>query len=165
MVSRGGREILERMVDRSLREPTASRSLIGPIVGAVVELLAQAQTGRLETLARRWRHRESLLSKAERFLRCNLGRPFDGKALATAVGATERSVQKHFLEAYGMPPGQWARCLALHYARKRLLETDPKLFTVEGIAHELGFRHMGRFAGQYEELFGEYPSATLSRAG
>jgi transcriptional regulator GlxA family with amidase domain len=107
--------------------------------------------------------RGSLLSKAERFLNCNIGRPFDGKALATAVGATERSVQKHFQEAYGMTPGRWARCLALHHARKRLLETDPARFTVEGIAQELGFRHMGRFAGYYQDLFGEYPSATLSR--
>jgi transcriptional regulator GlxA family with amidase domain len=79
------------------------------------------------------------------------------------VGATERSVQKHFQEAYGMTPGRWARCLALHHARKRLLETDPARFTVEGIAQELGFRHMGRFAGYYQDLFGEYPSATLSR--
>jgi AraC-like DNA-binding protein len=163
MVPRAGRETLERMVNHSLREPAASHSLIGPIVGSVVDLLAQSQTGRLESLTRRWKHRESLLSKAERFLRGNLGRPFDCKALATAVGATERSVQKHFLEAYGMTPGQWARCLALHHARKRLLVTDPTRFTVEGIAHELGFRHMGRFAGHYENLFGEYPSATLSR--
>jgi AraC-like DNA-binding protein len=163
MVPRAGRETLERMVEVSLRQPAASRSMIEPIIGAIVELLSHAQSDRLETLARRWRHRESLLYKAEGYLRCNLGRPFDCKGLAAAVGATERSVQKHFLGAYGMTPGQWARCLALHHARKRLLATDPARFTVEGIAHELGFRHMGRFAGHYEDLFGEYPSATLSR--
>jgi AraC-like DNA-binding protein len=165
MVPRAARESLERMVDVSLRRPERSRSMIEPIIGTIVDLLDHAQTGRLESLARRWRHRESLLSRAEHYLHTNLRRPFDCKALASAVGATERSVQKHFLEAYGMTPGQWARCLALHHARKRFLHTDPKCFTVEGIAHELGFRHMGRFAGQYEDLFGEYPSATLSRPG
>jgi AraC-like DNA-binding protein len=163
MVPRAGRIILERMVERSLRKPSASHSMIEPILGAVVELLSHAQSGRLETLARRWRQRESLLTRAERFLQSNLGQPFDSKALAATVGATERCVQKHFLEAYGMTPGQWTRCLGLHHARKRLLATDPKRFTVEGIAHELGFRHMGRFARHYENLFGEYPSATMSR--
>lgn len=163
MVPRAARQALERMVDLSLRQTLASASMIGPIMGSLAALLSHAQTGGLETLARRWRHREALLAKAEQFLRANLGRPFDGKALARAAGATERSVQKHFLEAYGMSPGQWARCLVLHHARKRLLETDPARFTVEGIAHEFGIRHMGRFAGHYKDLFGEYPSATLSR--
>jgi AraC-like DNA-binding protein len=163
LVPRAGREVLERMVEISLRKTSASHAMIEPIIGTIVELLAHSQSDRLQTLSRRWRHRESLLSKAEGYLRGNLGRPFDCKGLAAAVGATERSVQKHFLEAYGMTPGQWARCLALHHARKRLLLTDPTRFTVEGIAHELGFRHMGRFAGHYENLFGEYPSATLSR--
>jgi AraC family transcriptional regulator, ethanolamine operon transcriptional activator len=163
MVPRAARQALERMVDLSLRQTQASASMIGPIMGSLAALLSHAQTGGMETLARRWRHREALLAKAEQFLRANLGRPFDGKALARAVGATERSVQKHFFEAYGMSPGQWTRCLVLHHARKRLLETDPARFTVEGIAHELGIRHMGRFAGHYKDLFGEYPSATLAK--
>lgn len=163
MVPRAARETLERMVDLLLRDAAAGQSMIEPIIWCIVELLAYAQTGKLETLARRWRHRETLLSKAERHLRSHLGHPFDGKALATAVGATERCVQKHFLDAYGMTPGQWARCLSLHHARKRLLGTDPSRFTVEGIAHDLGFRHMGRFAGHYQELFGEYPSVTLAK--
>lgn len=164
MVPRAGRLLLERMVERSLRQASASHSMIKPILGTLVDLLSLGQTGRLETLSRRWMHRESLLSKAECFLRGNLGQPFDCKALAAAVGATERSLQKHFLEAYGMTPGEWNRCLALHQARKRLLMTDAARFTVEGIAHELGFRHMGRFAGYYEGLFGEYPSSTLARS-
>lgn len=163
MVPRAGREMLERMVELSLRKTAASCSMIEPIIGAIVELLSHEQTGNHEALAGRWQRRESLLSKAELFLRSNITRPFESKVLATAVGTTERSVQKYFLEAYGITPGQWARCLALHHARKRLLVTHPTQFTVEGIALELGFRHMGRFAGHYEALFGEYPSATLSR--
>jgi AraC family ethanolamine operon transcriptional activator len=163
MVPRAARQALERLVNLSLRKTTPIHSMIEPIMGSIVELLSHAQTGRLEMLARRWRHREVLLAKAEEYLRSYISQPFDSKALARAVGATERSVQKHFLEAYGLSPGQWARCLVLHHARKLLLETEPARFTVEGIAHELGIRHMGRFAGYYKELFGEYPSATLSR--
>ena len=164
MVPRSGRETLERLVDASLRRPDVY-PVVDSILGTIAELISHSQNGRLDVLARRWRHRESLLLKAEQFLRCNLGMPFDSKALANAVGVSERSLQKHFLEAYGITPSHWARCLALHHARKRLLQTNPKRFTVEGIAAELGFRYMGRFAGHYEALFGEYPSSTLARSG
>lgn len=163
MVPRGGRETLERLVEISLRAP-AGGTMVDSILGTIAELLSHAQIGRLDVLARRWRYREVLLLKAEQFLRYNLGTPFDCKALANAVGVSERSLQKHFFEAYGISPSHWARCLALHHARKRLLQTDSKRFTVEGIAAELGFRHMGRFAGHYEALFGEYPSSTLASA-
>lgn len=83
---------------------------------------------------------------------------------AGSNGEWERCLQMHFLDAYGMTPGRWARCLALHRVRDRLLKTDPARFTVEGVARECGFRHMGRFASYYEELFDEFPSATLTKA-
>jgi len=157
------RAALDQIVQRSFRLPATSLSQIGPILGAAAELLSHAQAGLLSVLARRWRERQTLLNRAEQFLRASAGRPFDSRALATAAGASERTLQLHFLEAYGMTPGGWARCRALHRVRDRLLKTDPERFTVEGVAQECGFRHMGRFAAYYAELFGECPSATLSR--
>ena len=164
-VARPERLALDRMVQRSFRDPQATFSMIGPITGAIAELLAHAQTGMLSALAQRWRNREILLSRAEHFLRIKAECPFDAQALAAAVGATERSLQLHFLDAYGMTPGQWARCRALHQVRDRLLRTDARRFTVEAIAHECGFRHMGRFSSYYRELFDEFPSETLARVG
>lgn len=57
---------------------------------------------------------------------------------------------------------QWARCMALHEARRRLRAHDRGDASVEEIARNCGFRHMGRFAGYYGALFGEFPSATLA---
>lgn len=155
---------LDRMVQRSLHQPKTSVSMIGPILGTIAELLAHAQTGTFASLARRWRNRAELLSRADHYLQLSAGSPFDSKALAAAVGSTERSLQMHFLDAYGITPGHWARTLALHRVRDRLLKTDAAKFTVEGVAHECGFRHMGRFSAYYEDLFGEFPSATLRTA-
>lgn len=157
------RSELERMVERSFLEPQSSHLLIEPIIGWVVDLLFELRNGRPAGMARKWKRRVELLDRAERYLKSHLGQPFDCKSLALAVGVTERSLQKHFRERYGMSPGHWARCLSLHHARKRLLECDPRRFTVESVARESGFGHMGRFAGSYEELFGEFPSATLAR--
>ena len=153
---------LDRMVQRSVRKPDTSCSMIAPILGTIAELLAHAQTGTLASLARRWQNRADLLSSAERYLQLNLGAPFDSKALAAAVGVSERCLQMHFLHAYGITPGHWARCLALHRVRDQLLKTDARKFTVEGVAQEYGFRHMGRFSAYYDELFGEFPSLTLA---
>jgi AraC family ethanolamine operon transcriptional activator len=162
LVPRAHLRELDRMVQRTLHQPKTSVSMIDPILGTIAELLAHAQTGTPASLARRWQHRAELLSRADHYLQLSAGVPFDLKALATAVGATERSLQMHFHDAYGITPGQWARTLALHRVRDRLLKTDARKFTVEGVAHECGFRHMGRFSAYYENLFGEFPSATLA---
>jgi transcriptional regulator GlxA family with amidase domain len=153
---------LDRMIQRSLHKPETTVSMIEPILGTIAELVAHAQTGTLGSLARRWQNRAELLNRADHHLRLNAGVPFDLKALASAVGTTERSLQMHFLDAYGITPGHWARTFALHRVRHRLLKTDATRFTVEGVALECGFRHMGRFSAYYRELFGEFPSATLA---
>jgi transcriptional regulator GlxA family with amidase domain len=90
--------------------------------------------------------------------------PLTFGCLAVEVGATERSLQRHFARAYGISPLQWARCLALHAVRERLQTINPRLLTIEGVARDFGFAHMGRFAEYYHALFGELPSATVRSA-
>lgn len=97
LVPRSARLALERMVDLSLHQTTECLPMSGPILEYILDLLTHSQTGSMETLAKRWRHREELLAKAELYLRANLARPFDGRALSRFVCATERCIQKHFL--------------------------------------------------------------------
>ena len=154
---------LDKLVEKSMRPNAASARWVSPILGALVDMLEHARKGTLMTIRKRWRHREVLLRKADEYLRAYVGAPFNSKALAGFVGTTERSLQLHFHDAFGMTPGQWARCLALHRVRSQLLETGAVRFSIEGIARDCGFRHMGRFASYYHELFGELPSETLQR--
>jgi AraC-like DNA-binding protein len=163
-VPRGHLRELDAMIQRSLRNPFTSAEMVEPMLGTIAEMIVHTQSATYSDLARRWRNRARLLDRAEQYLKMNAGTPFNSKALATAVGITARMLQMHFIDAYGISPGHWARCLALHRVRDRLLKTDSSKFTIEGLAHECGFRHMGRFSAYYHDLFGEFPSATMTAA-
>ncbi len=162
-VPRSERAALDRMVRCLWTHPVSGALMIGPILGKIAEILdglrrklsREADSGEIRRVA--------LLTRADDYLRASIAHPFDLKSLANAVGANARSLQRYFMDAYGLTPLQWARCLALHHVRKRLLASNLKKFTIEGAAREYGFRHMGRFSIHYRELFGESPIETLRR--
>lgn len=157
-------DCLDAQVQQSVRRPEVSRAIIRPILGTIAELMAGSTGNRLADMGARWRHRGFMLQRAEKYLQSNVGQPFDSKALAHAVGTTERNLQIHFKNVYGFTPGQWARCIALHRIRESLRRPESARFTVEGLAREGGFTHMGRFSRYYAELFGELPSETFRRS-
>jgi AraC-like DNA-binding protein len=158
------RELLDVLVQRSLQRPEASVAMIRPILGVVAEIMSGSSNDAAADIGTRVRQRQLLLKRADTYLRSNVGQPYDSKALARAVGTTARNLQIHFQQAYGITPGEWARCVALHRVRDSLRCADAARFTVEGLARECGFTHMGRFARYYTELFGELPSVTLRKA-
>jgi AraC-like DNA-binding protein len=84
-------------------------------------------------------------------------------SLCAAAGMSERRVRQAFYECYGMSPTAVLRIAALRRVRRSLLRGPPTRDAVSRAASDFGFWHLGRFAGQYRALFGESPSATLSR--
>ena len=83
--------------------------------------------------------------------------------LCAASGFGERRVRAAFYECYGMSPTAALRIAALHRVRRALLDRPPTRDAVSRAASDFGFWHLSRFAGEYRALFGESPSATLSR--
>jgi transcriptional regulator GlxA family with amidase domain len=83
--------------------------------------------------------------------------------LARASGVSPRTVYRAFRRLYGEPPARLQRRDRLESARARLEAGRPG-DSVTSVALDLGFEHLGRFAGHYRRLFGEPPSATLRRA-
>lgn len=83
-------------------------------------------------------------------------------ALARATGVSARALQKAFAKAGEPPPMTYLRHLRLQRVRAELADasrTRPSAVTT--VASRWGFVHLGRFAQQYRQLFGEHPSQTL----
>jgi transcriptional regulator GlxA family with amidase domain len=84
--------------------------------------------------------------------------------LGQATGVSARSLQKSFQRSGQHPPMTYLRRLRLHRVRDELARSSASTVTVTMVAGRWGFLHLGRFAEQYRQLFGEGPSETL-RAG
>lgn len=162
-VSAIGRATLDEMIQKLWLHPASGALMMTSILETLAVLISEAHgepmpESRLSLVKRR-----ALLARAEKHINANAAKPFDLQSLVSSSGATARTLQREFMTAYGMSPHEWARCVMLHMARKRLRANGARKFTVEAIAHECGFRHMGRFAKYYLQLFGEHPSRTFSK--
>jgi len=81
--------------------------------------------------------------------------------IANHVGVGVRTLQQGFQDSLGTTPMRYLRHARLRRARQDLLRADPDNEGVAQIAYRWGFGHLGRFAQQYREAFGESPSAAL----
>jgi AraC family transcriptional regulator, ethanolamine operon transcriptional activator len=82
--------------------------------------------------------------------------------LCGVSGVSERRVRYAFSDCLDTSPTAHMRTAALHEVRRTLLEGDLAHDAVTRAACDHGFGHLSRFAGQYRELFGERPSATVA---
>ena len=102
-----------------------------------------------------------LIRRAEAYLDAHGGHDFSVSALSAAVGVGERQMERIFHAAYGMGPCRWHNVARLNEAR-RLLSSASSSTHVTEVASQLGFGHLGRFSGDYRQLFGESPRDTLA---
>jgi AraC family ethanolamine operon transcriptional activator len=76
---------------------------------------------------------------------------------------SERNLRQAFLDIYGVSPIRYFRHRAMSRARNHLL--DPfRTTAIYEIALKEGFKHQGRFAEYYRQVFGELPSETIPRS-
>ncbi|MCC5987201.1 MAG: AraC family transcriptional regulator [Pararhodobacter sp.] len=113
--------------------------------------------GRLSTACPATVHR------AEEYIREHLDQPISIADLIAVSGGSPRSLFDGFRQFRGVTPMRFVRQQRLHRARAALENPDP-CATVANVAMCWGFQHLGRFAADYAEAFGEAPSQTLRRA-
>ncbi len=105
------------------------------------------------------------VERARAHLEAHHAEPLTTADLARAVGASARHLQAGFRARYGQTPMQVLREVRLQHARAALLAgRDRDDRTVAEVAAACGFAHLGRFAVQYRERFGERPSETRRTA-
>lgn len=96
------------------------------------------------------------------YIQANLTSPIRLDDLITIANVPGRTLNEHFRRFIGLSPMAYLRRERFRLAR-RMLSEEPELSVTE-IATACGFFHLGRFSVNYEQAFGESPSATLSRA-
>jgi len=108
--------------------------------------------------------RREAVERTEAYVRGHAGIAIPLSELCRIVGLSERSLRNAFYEVRGASPKRCLRGDRLQDARQALRRAVANETTVTGVATELGFFELGRFAQVYREMFGEPPSATLRGA-
>jgi AraC-like DNA-binding protein len=109
------------------------------------------------------RQHELIMRRFRRVVEENPDQPLYIPELCKAIGVSERTLRVCCQEQLGVGPKRYLLFRRLHLARRALRKGLPGTTTVTEIATRYGFWHFGRFAGEYQSLFGEPPSSTLYR--
>ncbi len=64
---------------------------------------------------------------------------------------------------YEISPIAYSKQKRLEAVHRTLLTAEPSTNSITEVATQWGFFHLGRFARDYRQLFGELPSETLKR--
>ena len=103
------------------------------------------------------------VKRAVEFMNAELGSPLGISEIAAAAGVAGRTLFKHFKDAHGASPMQYLRNARFEKVHEALLRAE-RTESVTAIALRWGFSHLGRFAVEYRQRYGEPPSQTLSRS-
>jgi len=81
--------------------------------------------------------------------------------LCKITGYSKRTLEYVFQDYYGISPNAYLKKYRLNHINKELKNSDPEQVKIADIANKWGFWHMGQFAADYRDLFGQLPSETL----
>jgi transcriptional regulator GlxA family with amidase domain len=101
-----------------------------------------------------------IVTRAETFAREHLSDAVGIGELCRITGVSERTLRNAFYRARGSSPKRVLLRLRLDKVREALIG-GAGTATVTSVATSFGFYDLGRFAGRYKAVFGEYPSDTL----
>jgi AraC-like DNA-binding protein len=93
----------------------------------------------------------------------NPGEPLYIPEICKAIGVSESTLRMCCQEHLGTAPKRYLLLRRMGLARRALRDGTPDTTSVTAIGTRYGFWELGRFAVEYQALFGEAPSATLRR--
>jgi AraC-like DNA-binding protein len=107
------------------------------------------------------RHHMKVIARFEEVLAKSSERQLQIPELCAAIGVSERTLRTCCAEFLGMSPNRYLRLQRLNLVRAALRHVESPTATVTELARRFGFWELGRFAGIYQDVFGEAPSTTL----
>jgi AraC family ethanolamine operon transcriptional activator len=131
------------------------------LLTAVIDCLVVDSDDDVQALG--WRNSTVLMRRLYKLLDESERLPLYPVDVCAQLGVTARTLHRVCAEHVGLSPRRFLWLRRMQLARQALIVANLGTATVTGIATDLGFWELGRFAGRYKWLFGESPSATLSR--
>ena len=147
----------------SFDHPDAAVALTQTLQTILLRVLESSLPTRPMRSARTAVTQSKVLRRAAEYLEANAGTNVYVADLCAATGVSIRSLEKIFRAHLGMPAMRYLKLQRLHHAYKLLRDPDSGIASVKAASLSCGFWELGRFAGEYRELFGELPSATLAK--
>jgi AraC family ethanolamine operon transcriptional activator len=128
------------------------------ILMGLLEVLSKESPN--QTIYTSYQHRKDIVNNARTFLQQHHDRAITLSELCEACHTSRRTLQNSFESILGLSPIQYLRYTRLNGVR-RDLKQGKATETVGDIASRWGFWHLGQFAKDYKNVFGELPSETL----
>ena len=145
-------------VGNPLRDELAQRQLRDEVLMEWIEALPErVDTSELPKVTARKR----LVDRACELMLSHTDEPLSMLEVCQRVGASRRKLNYCFQDVLGSNPVKYLRAVRLNGVRRELRAGAT---AVQDVAARWGFWHMGQFARDYRQQFGELPSLTLSRA-
>lgn len=149
---------LERHVSQLLGKPDAlwsqeaEETLMLEALSILTDSKAHFDTSQAHT-------RRRALNQAIGHMLANLDDPISIEEICRESGASWRTLNRAFKEQFGQGPKSYYIRLRLNRVREDLLSGSFN-GTITDAANRQGFWHMGQFARDYRQFFGELPSQT-----
>jgi transcriptional regulator GlxA family with amidase domain len=141
-----------------IASPEAARGLEQLLIEAMVECLSIGEVG--ERSLAQGQH-ATVMRRFWRVVEENPEQPLYMPEICKTIRVPDRTLRLCCQEHLGMGPKRYLMLRRMHLARRALRRTAPDSASVTDVATRYGFWQLGRFAVEYQSLFGESPSATL----
>jgi AraC-like DNA-binding protein len=141
-----------------ISNPEAARGLEQLLIDAMVECLSIGVVG--ESSLAQGLH-ATVMRRFWRVVEENPEQPLYMPEICKAIRVPDRTLRLCCQEHLGMGPKRYLMLRRMHLARRALRRAVPDSTSVTDVATRYGFWQLGRFAVEYQSLFGESPSATL----
>jgi AraC family ethanolamine operon transcriptional activator len=102
--------------------------------------------------------RTDLVRRLERLVDAQGAERLSIAELAQALGIGRRTLEEAFRDYVGLSPARYVAVLRLNAMRRELLNASEDNLRVADLAERYGVVHVGHFAGDYRQMFGELPS-------
>jgi AraC family ethanolamine operon transcriptional activator len=107
--------------------------------------------------------RRHIVDSAKEFMVARISETITVADLCIALGVSRRTLQYSFQEVLGINPVRFLRTIRLNGVRRSLKSAGDGAASVQDVAANWGFWHLGHFVTEYKQMFGELPSETLRR--